>query len=490
MKKSLLFSLFILVLAVFSLPAALVTVDSGKEKILISEEVLSGDPMEAAGITLKIPSHWGRQLLWVTEYTIGSGKEAESRFYFSAKPVYWGAADENAYAYLRFEIGADFQAAYAENSTALNWNNDICSTIISEVAERAEIGKGYTETIRIGDYSPYFPLSFEIEGHSVQYEGDYNEACDYLREYFHISSAEDKMEVTVELNGQGNVTNASARFIGSDENISIVNAAADDGEEGLYYVYCLENTETGEWADRDQNMGIFYFPYQEQESWWYVDLTQVKKLCDYPGSVIPLQMLIDNEEKILYLAVREQEDYSLLVYQLEEKIPVLMQQIPVNRDGLPKILPNAEESTDRPEQPSFCRMSLEDGGILMTWEDNAFSFIARENGQYRCWCSGVFPGAPFPKEQVCIFNGEKLILAAYESWDSTNVLLSVYDEQGQTYSGRYVHSGQEDVDMCYYSLRRIATQGNRPESPQYSASVGIKNEIVEPLELFFTPDYE
>lgn len=483
MKKSLLFSLFIMVLAVFSLPAALITVDSGKERILISEEVLAGDPAEAAGITLKIPSHWGRQLLWDTEYTIGSGREAESRFSFSAKPVYWKAAEGKAYAYLRFEIDAYFQAAYAENSTALDWDNDIYSTIISGVAERAEMGKRYTETIRIGDYSPYFPLSFEIEGHSVKYEGDYNEACDYLREFFHISSAEDRMEVTVELNGQGDVTNASARFIGSDENNSIVNAAADDGEEGLYYVYCLENAETGEWVDRGQNMGIFYFPYQEQESWWHVDLTQVKRLCDYPGNVIPLQMLIDDKEKILYLTVREGEDYSLLVYQLEEKIPVLTQQIPVNRDGLPAILPNAEESTDRLKQSSFCRMSLEDGGILMTWDDNAFSFIARKNGQYRCWCSGVFPGDPFPKEQVCIFNGEKLILAAYESWNSTNVLLSVYDEQGQTYSGRYVHSGHEDVDMGYDSLRRIAPQGNRPESPQYSASAGIKNEIVEPLEL-------
>ena len=112
-----------------------------------------------------------------------------------------------------------------------------------------------------------------------------------------------------------------------------------------------------------------------------MDLTQVKRLCDYPGSVIPLQMLIDDEEKILYLAVREREDYSLLVYQLEEKIPVLTQQIPVKRDRPTVILPNTEENSDRPGQPSLCRMSLEDGGILMTWDDNSFSFIARENGQ-------------------------------------------------------------------------------------------------------------
>lgn len=104
----------------------------------------------------------------------------------------------------------------------------------------------------------------------------------------------------------------------------------------------------------------------------------------------------------------------------------------------------------------------------MTWDDNRFAFIARENGKYRQWCSGVFPengeknfGNPFPKEKACLFNGERLFLAAYESWYSTNVLLSAYDEQGQTYSGRYVHSGQEDRDM-----------GDEP---------------VAPLELFFAP---
>ena len=134
----------------------------------------------------------------------------------------------------------------------------------------------------------------------------------------------------------------------------------------------------------------------------------------------------------------------------------------------------------------------------MTWEDNRFAFIARENGQYRLWCSGVFPenvekdsGNPFPNEQVCLFDGERLILAAYENWYSTNVLLSVYDEQGQTYSGRYVHSGQEDMDAGYDFHSRIVPQGVRPGSPDFSMRMGIGNnaEIVEPLQMFLTSDY-
>lgn len=483
MKKTLLLSLFVIGLAVFSLPAALITVNAGKEKILISEEVLSGNPAEAAGITLKMPSHWDRRLLWDTEYTVGSGKEAESHFSFSSKPVSWGAPETIADAGLLLDMKllfgtTDLGSGHTDYATSLDWKNDLYTAMINGTAEHTEKGEKYTEIVRIGDYDPNYPLIFAIDGYSVYYEGDYDEACDHLKNFFHIGTAEDQMEVTVELNGQGDITAAGARLIGSDETVSITHAAADDGEGGLYFTYCLTNARTGKWADRGQNMGIFYFPYRERKSFWHMDLTQVQKLCDYPGNAIPLQMLVDSEEGILYLAVKVEENYALLIYQLEEKIPVLRQQVPVKQDN----------------PPSFCKMTLEDGGVLLTWDDNRFAFIARENGQYRQWCSGVFPengernfGNPFPKEQVCLFNGERLFLAAYESWYSTNVLLSVYDEQGQTYSGRYVHSEQEDRDMGYDFRSGIAPQGIRPESQEFSFRTGMGDEPVKPLELFFAP---
>lgn len=479
MKKSLLLSLFVMGLAVFSLPAALIAVDSGKERIQISEEVLSGNPAEAAGVTLKIPSHWGKQLLWDTEYTIGSGKEAESRFSFFSHPVYWSAPEERVSASLRIEIDAVFATDTTSSGTM-----DFYSEIINEAAERAKRGEKYAEILRIADYSPSLPLSLEIEGYSVQYEGDYYEACNYLRDFFHISAAEDQMKVTVDLN----TSTTAVRLIKNDEQVSIVDVAADDKGEGLYFAYCLENAKTGEWADRGQNMGIFYFPYWVQEPFLHIDPTQVKRLCDYPANAVPLRMLVDSEEEILYLAVREKEDYHLLVYQLEDKIPILMQQIPISQDNSSTISPS-----------SFCRMLLVDGGVLMTWEDNRFAFIARENGQYRLWRSSVFPknaeknsDSPFPIEQVCLFDGKKLILAAYESWYSTNVLLSVYDEHEQTYSGRYVHSGQQDMDAGYDFYSGIVPQGNRPGVLDISMRMGVwkKVESVEPLQMFLTSDYE
>lgn len=466
MKKSLILSLFVMSLAVFSLPAALILADSGKEKILISEEILSGNPAEAEGIVLRIPSHWGGRLLWDTEYNIGEGT-TESRFTFSSRQVSWKGPEAEAQAGILFRMNGDFSGTYAPGSTSSDWEYGY-NEMINSVAERTESGEKHTEILRFGDYSLNYPLHFVIGGTNVSYEGDYREGCDYLRDFFHIQTAEDSAEVTVERNGQGDITNVSVRHLNSDEDVMIFNAAADGGE-GIYFVYCLRNANTNEYADRGQNRGIFYFPYEEQESGFRkVDMTQVRKLQDFPCDIIPIEILADDEGEFLFLAAEDEEGYSLFVYRLEGEIPVLTRQIPVNTG-----------------HSSFCKMSLEAGGILLTWNDNSFSFVAEEKGEYRQWCSGTFPESSilFPGEHVCIFDGERLTLAAYENRYGLNVLLAVYDEQAQTYSGRYVHSGNEDTDagFDYDTLSRIMPQGVREGLRLWGAGEG---EYAEPLVIF------
>lgn len=110
MKKSLVLYSILIGIALLSFPAALVMVDSGKERIVITEEVLSGDPEAAAGVILKIPVHYDRRLLWDTEYTIGSGRGAESVFSFSSRQVTWGWISERK-AGLYLEPGGGFGTA-------------------------------------------------------------------------------------------------------------------------------------------------------------------------------------------------------------------------------------------------------------------------------------------------------------------------------------------------------------------------------------------
>ena len=66
MRKSLWVAFFWMGLALVGIPLAWALVDSGKERILITEEVLGGDPEAASGVTLRVASHWSGNLLWDT----------------------------------------------------------------------------------------------------------------------------------------------------------------------------------------------------------------------------------------------------------------------------------------------------------------------------------------------------------------------------------------------------------------------------------------
>lgn len=299
------------------------------------------------------------------------------------------------------------------------------------------------------------------------YEGDYIQNCDVLSDFFHIGTKEDRINVTVEKNGQGELVQVGVRYLHSDEDVTIRNAGADGGE-GIYFVCGLQNIQTGEWTDRGQNSGIFYLPYEEQEGFWNVDLTRVRKVCDFPPGCLPVEMETDREKKLLFLTAEDPEGYHLFIYRLEGEVPVLAWQIPILTET------SSLEESSGSRKPSYCGMWPEENGILLTWNDNSFVFVAEENGEYRQWCSGRFPeaeekddylGSPFPGEQVCIFTGERLILAAYESWLGMDVLLTVYDEQASLYCGRYVHSGSKDTDAGYDSHNRISPQGARPGKP-------------------------
>ncbi len=474
MKKTLILWLLLAGLAVISLPAALIVVNIGKDRIVISEEVLSGDPAAAEGIVLRIPAHWGRRLLWDTEYTIGEGS-TESSFAFSSRQVSWQGQKEKVEAGLSLQINYDITETYTAGSARFDWES-LSREIIDGVAERTGNGEKHTEVVRLGDYSPCYPLAFMIEGNSVSYEGDYVEACGYLRDFFQIRTAEDSVEVTVEKDAWGERLNVAFRHLDSEEDVVLRNAAADGGA-GIYFVYCLQNEKTKEWADRGCNRGIFYFPYREENGFWRVDLTEVRRLQDFPEDMIPVEMLAGEGGDVLYLVIEEKDGYSLLVYRLEGEIPVLARRIPVKTGHEP-----------------FCRMSEEEGGILLTWTDNSFSFVAEEAGEYRQWCRGVFPetmgqdgygGNPFPEEQACLFDGERLALAAYGDWHSLDVLLAVYDEQGQTYSGRYVHDGNDDGDGRYDRNSMILPQGVRAGQWGNGQPQGGRNgKAVEPLEIF------
>ena len=189
MRKSLWVAFFWMGLALVGIPLAWALVDSGKERILITEEVLGGDPEEASGVTLRVASHWSGNLLWDTEYTVGSGQAARSGFTFSAGGVEWGYGQ-------RRSASADFLygTAMTVEGSLLNLESVLYPEIARAVAGRTRDGEALRETVRIGDYYEYYPaIEFGIQGTSVDYSIECGQSGDYLSELFRIPTAEDRI---------------------------------------------------------------------------------------------------------------------------------------------------------------------------------------------------------------------------------------------------------------------------------------------------------
>lgn len=469
MKKRLTLFFVVVGLMVFLLPAAFIVVDEKKEQVIITQEILSGDPGAASGVTLAIASHWHRHLLWNTEYTIGDTEITESKFTFSGKSVLWGwERKTNA----NFYFGTAKSALENGKNSSATCTESAFPKIAGKVAYRNRDNK-YSEIVSIAEYYKVYPLIFRVEGNMAKYHCD-RDTTEYLSEFFHISPGRDRLEVTVEKNSDGRPSLVQQKIVREDSSVFLVNLSAE-AEEGIYYTYRLEAGNCEENIDRGQNTGIFFIPYRGEEEARQIELLQMKKSCELLSDVVPLELKLNKSGDILYLAAKNKGGYSLFVYQLDGGVH-LKQEV---------FLENIQDTS------SYCQMNPVDGGVLLTWNDNQFSFVAEEEGQYFWWCGGIFPQTmgemseegvqnPFPRENVLSFDGTRLVLAAFENWENMEVRLVVYNREGELYCGRYKNS-QDNVRLA--AGDHIEPQGVRLWAPNRAWSAGKDDPVVLPLSL-------
>ena len=485
MRKALVVSVIVLLAACIGLPCACRKIDSEKESIIIVEEPLCGDPAAASGITLQMAtclddyrhfyiSRDGWNVRWDTVYDIGVGKEAESVFAFSFRKT--GQVEVQGENYIECMLKRSFGTAYGDDSSEAIPLDHIANYPLPEVydvAGRTAAGEERIEIISLSDYYEYYPVEeFKIcsgQGKNIT-NTPYGSGELFLTDFFHIPPGGDTAEVAVK-NEENDVT----RFHIYTRQVGGVLSASAIGERGGYYVYCCTD-EDGNYEDRGQNKGIFYIPCQWENGGRNVsvDWRHIRKVCDQPEGLVPLKMMLDEVRGRLFLVLHDEKEFWLAVYTLEGEVPVLVQQIPV--------MAGCEREDGMADSPYFRQMTVEEGGILLTWRDNSFAFIAEENGRYRLWYGGKFPAdgrdemilsqAPaggdgllqfqesraayaanrqypdirqniqgenesFTVGNACFFDGERLVLAAMTTWEHPDVLLSVYHEDGLAYCGLY-----------------------------------------------------
>lgn len=457
MRKSMWISFVFMMTALAALPVAYARVDSEKSHITVTEEILCGDPAAAEGVTLQIGTETEGHLAWNTEYTVGNGGACEVRFDFFHGAFGWTDSTLKLKS-VSIELNPEFQRGFSmgdrDSDTPIDSGNWLLPRLVSAVAGRTKAGEEHSETVRLRDYYEVYPMNFSAMDWENR-RGFYSAEGSIFGDFFHIAVEEDMtLRMTVKKNDAGEVVFLESSV--TEENGGRVSEVSAFGEDGCYYAYNYEDSRTGKCVDRGQNSGIFYISMEghpENSLLLPIAPEQVKKVCELPENTVPVQMLLDEEARCLYLMLKGENDFSFVVYGLEDGGAVQRQRIPVLSEEM--------SGGDEISLLTCVRMTMEEGGILAAWENRRFSFLTEEGGQWRQWCADTVrgvgeewrekEGAPYPVEEEdfylardmkCSFDGERLALAGFVL-PFADVQLHVYKRDGLAYSGVYRHSGSQ-----------------------------------------------
>ncbi len=489
MKKSLGMFILLSIAGLCIFPLAFRAVDSGKGQIVVTETTVEGDVAEAEGISVEIGTHWKGKLLWNTVYRPGHVAEAVSSFDFSGQGTEWSSSNPRMWSSSFTDSGEvtewrDLSTAYVDiqvatvnfgtarsvgsaGSTEQSMDEMPYSKLLQEAADRTAAGESSTVALRLGDYYDCYSLDFYVAGRDgrLYYENSWQEAA---ADFFRIPIPEgQKLEVAVQKDDEGKVIDVHCKGIGERCDLAVTSAVSASGYYFAYYLERSSDFSAGAEIDFGEQYAIYWLPCEEQvkrnsrES--EADIGGLQKAVLLPEGAAPVTMKLDGEEQLLFVLARQKGQYIVLTYSVEKAELTLLSQLE---------LPDTELAAENAEEDStdfygFRRMTVKDNGILLTWQDNRFAFIARDGMECRLWCTDIFPveakehpefskepsyayvdyESAFPYENAFEFDGARLALAAHERWGSLDSRLLVYKEGRLVYSGYYQYSGELDAAL-------------------------------------------
>lgn len=494
MKKSLIAAGCIFLLAVTALPVCVYYINQGKESVVITQEVIEGDPRAASGIVLKMENTWNNNLFWETEYVIGSGSPAESKFTFSSRQRNdspYGSVKERVR--LRDALSCFYGPGYG--ASGLDPGAVPVPEAVREMVRQAGPREAVVTVMPVHDLYEYWPVSVEIasDSHTLFYVQEYG-----MPEFFQIPVPED---ATAEITIQKDADNRCTRLQIDTKNdvINIISAGAF-GTKGCYLAYCCVDAQSGNLMPPGEDYGIYYVPYHPDGT------KMIRKVFSLEKDCMPIALEADEETGRLWVLILQGGRYHLDLLDPEEEGNCrLVQQITVTppasgcsttHESLRVYCEDAHKPAKEAGLAHSClakpqrdavltarfprtnyrtftvmetdmdtntgtgetgfspaHMTLVPGGVLLTWQqDGLFAFISKDSEDaYALWYVGHFPAGKgydgntlFPTEQAVLFDGERLTLAAFSDFTSNNIQLAVFTKEGLAYYGLYRHSGEWD----------------------------------------------
>lgn len=455
MRKSLIITLLLLILSLGGIYAAHAGVNINKDEVILNETILYGDKSAAEGLVIDVGTHYNNHLFWSTVYEIGIQPQIDTRFRFSQKRE----DQQHERRYFGVEFGISDSGGFSA-SAGIDLDNDrdfvgsyfySMRDIYKDVASRTGSGKNRKERLYFKDYYDFYPFvaSIDLPGYHWDmyrefetYESDQirqdrsKSPSRLMRDYFPIPVLDDhRLEVSISKNDEGLVTDIDISPV-DGSGISLW-AASTVTEDACFFTFNSRNYN-GRLLDTSHipdGYGLYRLPYIKGEG-------------ENDTRILPEQMkmvyALDPQVEIVDLSVTEDKDRLLLMTR-EDGAYYLTILDAVTAQELQKLrVVECDEDvylwTFYFER--FIAGFASDGRLTVVEET--------DNGEYQWVFTVDTPssdalGGPSTSKAAMSWDGERLAVAepqleedgGYGRYEKCGFNLSVYDETGLLYAGKY-----------------------------------------------------
>ncbi len=435
MRKSLTFVLLLLLLCAGLFHAAASWLNADKEAVNIREITLAGDITATEGLEVYCHAHSGYHLFWDSVYSGGHQPSLSTEFHFSEeqKTEY----SSHRYHGLYFDFYGIYDYFLLEDVETTQQFG--ISRPLYDVANRSPSGQQYTELVYISAYYKYYPIyvQFDYPGYFPQNDQEQIAANQVFSSFFQIPVLPtSQLEITIDKNEQDEVTGIGMSGVGSD--LTVYSIITDDG---ICFTF-NHQASTGEVFDTSLipgGYGLYYLPMQLENGVVkpiYNALSMVYAIDTQQATVIGLYTNLEKSQ--ILLVTFENQCFMLTILDAAS-----MQEVQKL-----ELLPGDTAS---------------DSFNLFLYEDFLVALIAQREfavlrynmaDGYELAMRSSLPEIegqlPYLNndETTMDFDGEKLAIAWYQSYDGCSFYIAVFDASGLLYTGHYQHS--LDVNSLLY----------------------------------------
>ncbi len=440
-----------LVISLCGFTAAAVYVNDAKDKVEYTEEILYGDPAEAAEFVITSGIQYKRHLFWKTRYPLADKPVTEFNFsaaekrYSSIDHTYGGVQLQNGFAYgiMDMSIEADKQTGLA--------------AAYRRLYDKTPEGEEGREIINLADYYEYYPISGQIDvpGLSVHWEPDtidrYNNLTDFpleaFAEFFKIPlMKEEYIEIHLKKRVSGGVSWGSSSVDAGGDGYDFWTSSVVAGD-GCYIAF-NNRTRQGKRADTSLipgGYGIYKLPLKADED---------GNLCP---DIDNLAIWYTLDESINLISLYSDSEGKRLILFTEENGQTVMTVIDIDSS---KRIQRAE--LEDSARYSLGRIEIKDSYILLRYGSEKLQvWEEMPDGTYdkRMDCP-IMPGEEmlvfFYGSSHSFWDGERLVLIDYldDNYSSTpSFYAAVYRENRMVYCAKYHSSlttGYKSNSSSYY----------------------------------------